>query len=62
MSDKTIDKLLSGRFWLTIITGFVFAYAVVKEIIPAGSVDAIIVMVFMSYFYRDRKNGNGVKK
>ena len=55
MTDKIIDKILSGRFWLTIITGFVFAYAVKTKTLNAEATATIIAMVFISYFQRDRK-------
>lgn len=51
-----IDKLLSGRLWLTIITGLVFAYAVYTKLLSAEATATIITMVFVSYFQRqDRK-------
>lgn len=64
MSEEVIKKLLSGRFWLTMITGVVFAYATWKKILPEEAVASIIVMVFMAYFNQERKNGgsNGVNK
>ena len=64
MTEKTINKLLSGRFWLTMITGLVFAYATWKKILPEEAVASIIVMVFMSYFNQERKEGgpNGDNK
>jgi hypothetical protein len=55
------EKLLSGKFWLTIITGLVFAYAVVSKILGAEATASIIAMVFISYFQRnkDQQNGGG---
>jgi hypothetical protein len=50
------DKLTSGRFWLTIISGFVFAYAVYAKIINAEATAAILTLVFMAYF---QKNDRG---
>ncbi len=51
-----IDKLLSGRLWLTIITGLVFAYAVFTKLLSAEATATIVTMVFISYFQRtDRK-------
>jgi len=53
------EKLLSGRYFLTVISGLVFAYAVATKLINAEATAAIISMVFMAYFNRnDRKNGN----
>lgn len=55
-----MTKLLSGRFFLTVVTGIVFAYAVISRILDAKSTAIIITMVFISYFQRtDRKNGGG---
>ena len=55
---KVIEKATSGRFWLTIISGFVFAYAVWKRILPAEATATIITMVFINYFQRDKKQNN----
>ena len=54
------EKLFSGRFWLTVITGLVFAYATCTKILDSQAVSAIVTMVFIAYFQRtDRgKNGN----
>ena len=59
---EIIEKATSGRFWLTIITGFVFAYAVWKRILPAEATATIITMVFINYFQRDRSKENGGQK
>lgn len=53
------DKALSGRLWLTLITGLVFAYATFTKIINADVVGTIIVMVFTLYFQRQDRNGGG---
>ena len=51
-----MNKILSGRWVLTIITGVVFAFATFKGILQAEAVATIITMVFISYFQRtDRK-------
>ena len=64
MTKEHIDKLLSGRFLLTIIAGTVFAYATWKRLLEAQAVSAIIVMVFQAYFSRTdrsagKEGGNG---
>lgn len=52
-----MDKLLSGRLWLTIITGVVFAYSAIVGKLDSQAVSAIVSMVFISYFQRqDRKD------
>jgi len=55
--EVNMSKLLSGRFWLTIIAGLTFAYATYAKILPAEAVSAIVTMVFLSYF--DRKDRDG---
>jgi hypothetical protein len=45
-------KLLSGRLWLTIIAGLVFAYATYSKILNSEAVAAIVTLVFMAYFQR----------
>ena len=57
------DKLLSGRYFLTVVSGIVFAYATYSKLINAEAVSAIVTMVFLNYFQRDRtkENGGGVK-
>jgi hypothetical protein len=47
-----MNKLLSGRFILTVIAGGVFAYASCTGILEAQAVAAVISMVFISYFER----------
>ena len=56
-----MDKLLSGRLWLTIITGVVFAYCAVVGKLDSQAVSAIVSMVFIAYFQRQDRNGNGGK-
>ena len=56
------EKLLSGRWWLTIITGLVFAFAVKKGILNSEATATIITMVFVAYFQRDRSKENGQPK
>lgn len=54
------DKLLSGRYFLTVVSGLVFAYATYTKLLNAEAISAIVTMVFINYFQRDRKeNGNG---
>ena len=59
---EVIAKATSGRFWLTIITGVVFAYAVWKRIINAEATVTIITLVFMNYFQRDKKTEENGKE
>lgn len=58
-----LNKLLSGRFILTVICGLVFAYCALVKIMPIDAVVSIVSMVFISYFNRsDRKPENGGAK
>jgi len=53
------SKVLSGRWWLTIITGLVFAYAVMEKLLNPEAISAIIAMVWISYFQRQDRKPNG---
>ena len=51
-----VDKLLSGRFILTVVCALVFGYCAIFKIMPVDAIVSIITMVFISYFQRqDRK-------
>ena len=57
-----LPKILSGRYYLTVIGGLVFAYAVWKRIMPPEATAAILSSIFVSYFSRgDRTQNGGVK-
>ena len=58
MKDEIISKLLSGRFWLTIIAGIVFGYTAIYKILPSEAVASIITAVFISYFERHDRKGD----
>jgi len=54
--QKIAEKILSGRFILTVLSGLVFAYTACKGMLPGEAVAAILVSVFAAYFQRpDRK-------
>ncbi len=54
-----LPKVLSGRLWLTLITGYVFAHCAIDGLLDSQAVAAIVGMVFISYFQRtDRKTAN----
>ena len=53
------EKLLSGRYFLTVVSGIVFAYATYTKLLNAEAVATIITMVFINYFQRDRTKENG---
>ena len=54
-----IEKLLSGRYYLTIVGGIVFAYAVWHKILEPQAPSAILTAIFMSYFQRPDRPQNG---
>jgi len=55
-----MNKLLSGRFILTVVCAVVFGYCAVTMILPTDSTVSIITMVFVAYFNRaDRKDKTG---
>jgi hypothetical protein len=47
-------KALSGRYVLTVVCAFVFAYCAVRGRIPVDATVSILTMVFVSYFNRNR--------
>lgn len=59
---EIIEKISSGKFWLTIICGLVFAYCSIKKIIPSDAIITIITMVFISYFQKRPEEQNGGQK
>ena len=62
MDNKIVEKLLSGRYYLTLVGGIVFAYAVWQKILEPQATSAILTAIFMSYFQRtDRQTNGGVK-
>ena len=56
--EIVIAKVTSGKFWLSIIAGIVFAYCSITKILQAEAVASIISMVFVSYFTR-KSDTNG---
>ena len=57
-----LAKLLSGRYFLTVVSGIVFAYAVYSKLLNAEATATIITMVFINYFQRDRIQNGGTEK
>jgi hypothetical protein len=53
-----VDKIFSGRYFLTIVAGIVFAYASVAKIINAEVIGAIVTMVFTLYFTKPTNGGS----
>jgi len=59
IKDLIDSNFGSGRFWLTIITGIVFAYATFHKVLTSEAVASIITMVFVSYFQKERTPSSG---
>lgn len=55
-----MNKLLSGRWILTITCALVFIYSTVKGVLEAQAVSAILAMVFQAYFNRNDRGGANV--
>ena len=63
LPKEVFEKILSGRFILTVICGFTFAYLAVNKILPNEAIIGILILVFEAYFHRpDRKPENGEEK
>ena len=60
MSEKIINKLLSGRFLLTVIVGLVFGYMAIRGKMTSEACSAIIATVFTAYFNRNDRGGKSV--
>ena len=56
---ELLKKLLSGRYFLTIVGGLVFGYCAVKGLLEAQAVASILSMIFISYFQKNN-NKDGV--
>ena len=61
MRDLILNKILSGRFILTVIIGGTFAYVSVRGIVPSEAVIGVIVMVIRDYFSRQDRPKEDVK-
>jgi len=53
-----VSKLLSGRFWLTILIGLTFCYCAVYDKLSSENIMEIILIVMYGYFTK-RRNENG---
>jgi len=52
LKELFVRQVTSGRYFLTIIAGLVFAYATYAKILDSQAVSAIVTAVFISYFNR----------
>lgn len=57
-----MNKLFSGRYFLTLCAGIVFIYGSVTGKIQSDVVGTIVAMVFTLYFTRNRNGGKDVGK
>ena len=55
--NKIVDKITSGQFILTVLSGVVFKELVDLKIITPTEALVLITMVFTLYFTRDRSKG-----
>jgi len=60
--QRIIDKCLSGRFILTIVTAIIFSKCAWTGALDAKDVMAIIIMVFTLYFSKTDRKQNGEQK
>ena len=58
---RILDKVVGGRYFLTIVTGIVFAYVAFHKIIGADVIATIITMVFTLYFTKGNGQNGGAK-
>lgn len=56
------EKLLSGRYILTIIAGVVFAFMSLSGKLPQDKVMEVILVVIYAYFNKPRQETNGTPK
>ena len=50
--QRIVDKILSGRYALTLAVSLTFMYCAAKSIIPSEAVVGVIVLVIRDYFAR----------
>jgi hypothetical protein len=56
MNQFDMSKLSSGKFILTVIAAFVFAYCAVRSIIPPDKTYDIISIIVVAYFMKGQNN------
>lgn len=57
-----MNKFYSGRFWLTIVAGLVFAYCACTQVLQPEATAAILTAVFTSYFQRTDRQAQAVAR
>jgi hypothetical protein len=56
MIDLTNTKLFSGKLIFTVVTAFVFAYAVYSKVLNADQTYGVIMLVVAAYFGKPTEN------
>jgi len=54
-----IQKLMSGRFLLTVAAAFVFVYAAVTKMLSPAETVAVLMFVFQAYFNKNNDTPKG---
>lgn len=52
MLEKVIDKMISGKYYLTVIVGIVFAVLAIKGVLKPETTGDIIKTVIIFYFLK----------
>jgi len=55
-------QILSGRFILTMIAGFVFAYLACTKVLPQDKVMEVVLVVIYAYFTKNTPTGGNNEK
>lgn len=61
MNNLTWQKIFSGKFIFTVVTSFIFAYAVYAKIMNGEQVYGVIMLVVSAYFGRKTEENGEVK-
>jgi hypothetical protein len=61
IKDKIVCKLLSGRFWLTMMVGVTYVYLACTGILGVQEVMEVTLLVAYAYFQKARTNGENQK-
>jgi len=51
------QQITSGRWILTVVAGFVFAYAACTGLMPADDIDTILAVIITFYFTKKTNEG-----
>jgi len=56
-----MEKLYSGKFLFTVITGLVFAYASYSKLLNGEQIYGVIMLVVAFYFNKPQQTNGGAK-